>query len=183
MLAVLSLVACDSESVSSNEDTNDFIENIGEKKKDVFENLNLEEGKDIEEFELAGTYAFKKEQTFHGKPLTIALTFDIDTDKLYGFMYLNLFEDGKDGYDLTKKLYEDLNKEYGNPTTYPGMTDRISEMPSYENIRTDDFEDYLEIWDVKNGLDAELRMSYFGDQRIRVALTYKVNEVPEDWYE
>ncbi|MGN7383640.1 hypothetical protein [Paenibacillus sp. SAFN-117] len=183
VLVVSSFTACGSDYITGNKDVKDLIENIGLKKEEVFNNLKLEEGKDIEEFDgKAGIYAFKEERTVYGQSLKLALTFDINNDKMYGFMYIKGFKDQKkDAYDLTQKLQKDLNKAYGEPATYPELTNTISKMPNYEDLPEKESADFLETWKADDGLDVELRMTIQEGQNASVTLTYKINTLPEDW--
>ncbi|WP_062106814.1 hypothetical protein [Bacillus niameyensis] len=178
-MIILILSAC-SGSIASNKDIDTLTENIGLKKETVFKNLKLEEGKNIDQlWNIVGTYAFKEERTFHGKSLTLALNFNNDTDEMYGFTYIKEFKDnGKDGYDLTKELYKDLNKEFGEPTTYPMLSKRIAVMPDYEELEPG-ITDYMEIWEVNDELDVELRMNVVDGNVTLVFVTYKLSGFPE----
>lgn len=159
MVLAFNIAACTSQSSASSSEINRLKEQIGETKDIVFKNLELEDGKDIELYkDGSGVYEVKEEQKLYGEPLKLALTFDIGNDKMYGFRYLKAFEDNKDSYDFAKKMFADLSKSHGEPSTYPGMTNRISEMPGYEDLSNQQNAQFLESWKVEDGLDVELRM-------------------------
>ncbi|MCJ8015294.1 hypothetical protein MUG84_26875 [Paenibacillus sp. KQZ6P-2] len=182
MVIAFSSVACNSQNKANTKEINEIKVNIGKSKDVVFKNLGLEEGKEIEQFNgKAGIYAFKKQHNLYGEPLTLALTFDLNNDKMYGFMYVKGFTDhhNKDAYDLSKKLYTNLNKAFGESTTNPGISNRISKIPSYEDLPKS--AEYFDSWKVDDGLDVELRLNIVGDQNSNISVTYKVNTSPEDW--
>ncbi|GIO31681.1 MULTISPECIES: hypothetical protein [Paenibacillus] len=174
---------CSSQNKANTKEINELKDNIGQTKDVVFKNLKLEEGKDIEQFNgKAGIYAFKKQYSLYGEPLTLTLMFDLNNDKLYGFMYVKGFKNqNKDAYDLTKKLYTNLKKAFGEPTTYPGLWNSISKIPSYEDLPKKSSDEYFDSWKVDDGLDVELRLNISGDQDSNISVIYKVNTSSEDW--
>ncbi|GIP29046.1 hypothetical protein J23TS9_41760 [Paenibacillus sp. J23TS9] len=182
-MVAFSFVACNSQNQANAKEINELKNNIGQTKEVVFKNLKLEEGKDIEQFNgKAGIYAFKKQHSLYGEPLTLTLMFDLNNDKLYGFMYAKGFKDQNQGaYDLTKKLYTNLSKAFGDPTTNPGVSDRISKIPGYEDLPKKSSYEYFDSWKVDDELNVELRLNILGDQDSNISVAYKVNTSPEDW--
>lgn len=151
-------------------------ESIGKTKEVVFKSLNLNEGKNVElSDKMAGAYILKDKQKLYGEDFLLALNFDANNDKMYGFMYIKDFEDNlKDGYNLTKKLHQELTKKYGDPTTYPESPNSISKIPSYEELATDKISHYMETWKVNDEISVTLEMKYIPDTGIRIAVQYAV---------
>ncbi|SFP95387.1 hypothetical protein [Caldicoprobacter faecalis] len=182
LIIILSFMACSTQNEVGTNGLNGGIgidilsENIGKTKEVVFKSLNLKEGKNVElSDKMAGAYILKDEQKFYGEDFLLALNFDANNDKMYGFMYIKDFEDNlKDGYNLTKKLYQDLTKEYGDPTTYPESPNSISKIPSYEELATDRISHYMETWKVNDEISVTLEMKYIPDTGIRIAVQYAV---------
>ena len=56
--------------------------------------------------------------------------------------------------------YQDLTKEYGDPTTYPESPNSISKIPSYEELATDRISHYMETWKVNDEISVTLEMKY-----------------------
>lgn len=181
IIVTFGLASC-SEGIANNKEIDELSKNIGEKKEKLLENLKLEEGKDIEKYEeMPGVYVYKEERTFHDESFQLGINFDVENDKMYGFTYFkNFADDGKDGYEVTKELYKDLNKEFGEPTTYPLLSHKITEMPDYEELPAKEYSEYMETWETNNGLEAELRMYNNLDNGILVTLVYKMMNEPEN---
>lgn len=61
------------------------------------------------------------------------------------------------------------------------MTNRVSEMPGYEDLPKQQEAEYIESWKVDAGLDVELRMVISKDQGSVVYVNYRVNTTRQDW--
>lgn len=182
-MIAFSFVACNSQIKEKNKEINELKDNIGKTKDVVFKNLKLEEGRDIEQLNgKAGLYAFNKQRNLYGEPLTLTLTFDLNNGKMYGFIYTKGFKDhNKDAYDLTKKLYSKLDEALGEPATYSGVSNRISNIPIYVDLPKNFSGEYFDSWKVDDDLTVELRLSILGDKNSNISVTYKVDTSPEDW--
>lgn len=195
VLCVMIMAACGTKNasgdkaVTDNQDVNDLIENIGVKQADVFDNLGLKEGEDVELFqdqEMSGLYLVNEERTFHDETFQYVLTFDIDTDKLYGFWYIKNFEEGghegkENAYDLTQTLNDDFNDAFGEPSTSPGIEDRIDNMPNLDGLWSGETFKYYETWVTDDELEVQLSIEDFDDIGDQVKIIYGLTELPDDW--
>jgi len=150
-------------------------QNIGNTKAIVFQNLKLDETKDvITDTKMLGAYTLKENQKFYSEDFQLSLNFYADTnkDEMYGFTYSKNFkDDSEDGYNITKILFDKLSKEYGDPNTYPGLSNKISDMPDYNKLNTDNISNYKETWEY-NKLTITLNMDYIPNMGIRVSVQY-----------
>src|SRR5699024_3239935 len=108
---------------------------------EVFDDLDLEEGKDIKAHNHVPFYYFYEDEKadFHGESFQKMLAFDPGNDKLHHFGYWKYFDNPKDGYELVKKLYDDYDKKFT-------ATDDKSESGRLYNIP----DDYAEIEGVED---------------------------------
>lgn len=178
VLAMFSLIfaACSPQNQAGSNKTDDWAQYIGQTRAEVFQKLNLEEGKDISPFnDRNGVYLIAEEQKFNNEDFQLVLNFDANTDVMYGYTYWKEFKDDlKLGYDLTLKLEETLIKELGNPTTYPELPHRISNIPDYDQLVAD--QNYVETWKNDKELTVTLQLIHMPDEGARVTLQYAALE-------
>lgn len=175
MVAIIfGLVACSAQNTASNKENEELAEKIGQKKEVVFKDLELEEEKDIELSDnLPGVYLFNKERNIHGEEFKLGLNFDVNTDIMYGFTYVKEIDgDLKEGYDLVRKISEELTEEIGDPDTYPGLPNKISEIPDFDEIETSEHSDFLETWELDGDLSLQLRVKFVSDAGALITLQY-----------
>lgn len=186
-LLFFGLAACGSESENEvdsedNKKINELSKNIGNTKEEVFKNLNITEGEEVEMFNGdTSLYAFKEEREINGEPFQLLLTFDLETEELYGFMYDHLFADGEDAYHMTKELYEDFNKAYGDPTTYIDSMNRVADLPDYGELQKKEQWNFFETWKKDEVLEVRLEIYDVEDRGNSVVLTYKPNPPEQDY--
>lgn len=183
-LLLFGLGACGSKNKSEedNKEIDRLTENIGNTKEEVFKDLNITEGEEVEMFNGdTSLYAFKEEREINGEPFQLLLTFDLETEELYGFMYDHLFANGEDAYHMTKELYEDFNKAYGDPTTYIDSMNRVADLPDYGELQKKEQWNFFETWKKDEVLEVRLEIYDVEDRGNSVVLTYKPNPPEQDY--
>ena len=156
---------------------NILIPNLEKSKSEVFKNLKLEEGKDIEQNKQSpAMYDYKKKQKVAGEYFTQSLLFDINNNTLYGLQYLNQYsQNSEDGYKKVMRLNKELNKQLGEPTTYSSAGNRIEKMPSYNDlVKNKNVSHYLETWKINDEVMVQLDMNYDASNGIVVDIVYKL---------
>lgn len=187
-LFIFILGGCSSDDLTDSKEVDELTENVGNTKEEVFKNLNITEGEEIEVYdvEMPFLYVFKEKRTLYGESLDLILTFDAETNEMYGFQYVGTFEDGKDedgkdAYELTKKLSDEFDKAYGEPTTYPGTSSRIASIPNYEELWEDETTGYFETWKKDDTLAVQLQIGNYEGQGNLVEVTYSPNPPEQDY--
>ena len=104
------------------------------------------------------------------RDFSVYLLFDLNTDTLYGYRRVLVVENPSDAdCKLPEKLLNTLTAQYGEPTTYPGLENRIS--THLDRLSTDAVgsgEVYNEYWSVSENCDASLGVSFLPDGRLFV---------------
>lgn len=156
---------------------NILIPNLRKSKSEVFKSLKLEEGRNIEQNKQSpAMYDYKKKQKFAGEYFTQSLLFDINNNTLYGLLYLNRYsQNSEEGYKEVMRLNKELNKQFGEPTTYSSAGNRIEKMPNYNDlVKSKNALHYLETWKVNDEVMVQLDMNYDTNNGIVVDVVYKL---------
>ena len=89
----------------------------------------------------------------------------------YGFRFNALLENGADLKTAVNALYEDAEAQYGDPDTYEGMNNRISEnLESMDNVS----DSFTETWSVSEQTELTWRIDLIGD-KVLLQLSYEKN--------
>ncbi|WP_055665484.1 hypothetical protein [Desnuesiella massiliensis] len=156
---------------------NILIPNLRKSKSEVFKSLKLEEGRNIEQNKQSpAMYDYKKKQKFGSEYFTQSLLFDINNNTLYGLLYLNRYsQNSEEGYKEVMRLNKELNKQFGEPTTYSSAGNRIEKMPNYNDlVKSKNALHYLETWKVNDEVMVQLDMNYDTNNGIVVDVVYKL---------
>ena len=118
----------------------------------------------------ANAYVLDRTETLENRDFSVYLLFDLNTDTLYGYRRVLVVENPTDAdCKLPEKLFDTLTAQYGEPTTYPGLENRIS--THLDRLSTDAVgsgEVYNECWSVSENCDASLGVSFLPDGRLFV---------------
>lgn len=177
-LIFFSLSACGTKGTNliDYKEVDELAENIGNPKEEVFDNLDIEEGKEIEMMDDDPIfYTFKDERKIDGESFRLILSFDIETDELLEFRYNQLFEDREVAHDLVKNLYEDLNDAYGEPTTYIESLYRIEDLPDLKDLENQRDWNYFETWEKNDDVEVKLNIQDIPDKGSVVEVSYSLN--------
>ena len=123
----------------------------------------------------ANAYVLDRTETLENRDFSVYLLFDLNTDTLYGYRRALVVENPTDAdCKLPEKLLNTLTAQYGEPTTYPGLENRIS--THLDRLSTDAVgsgEVYNEYWSVSENCDASLGVSFLPDGRLFVDIVYQ----------
>ena len=118
----------------------------------------------------ANAYVLDRTETLENRDFSVYLLFDLNTDTLYGYRRVLFVENPTDAdCKLPEKLLNTLTAQYGEPTTYPGLENRIS--THLDRLNTDAVgsgEVYNEYWSMSENCDASLGVSFLPDGRLFV---------------
>lgn len=152
-----------------------YADYIGQSRKTVFQGLGLTDKNAREE--RPSSWTLDKTVSLAGADFTVHLNFDEKADTLYGFFYFRAAENFTEkDYDTGKALAQELTKKYGEPTTYPGLPNRISDLTDYAQLPRDQNADYLERWSVPghDNLTVELRLTTTEAGNLLMKLEYRI---------
>ncbi len=167
LLLLLGFTAC---SVGKGAKSLDYPAMFGETKNEVLAALDAENLTYKEDDLYANAYVLDRTETLENRDFSVYLLFDLNTDTLYGYRRTLVVENPTDAdCKLPEKLLNTFTAQYGEPTTYPGLENRIS--THLDRLSTDAVgsgEVYNECWSVSENCDASLGVSFLPDGRLFV---------------
>lgn len=167
LLLLLGFTAC---SAGKDAKAPDYPAMFGETKNEVLAALDAENLTYKEDDLYANAYVLDRTETLENRDFSVYLLFDLNTDTLYGYRRTLFVENPTDAdCKLPEKLLNTLTAQYGEPTTYPGLENRIS--THLDRLSTDAVgsgEVYNEYWSVSENCDASLGVSFLPDGRLFV---------------
>ena len=167
LLLLLGFTACSAEKGAK---ALDYPAMFGETKNEVLAALDAEKLTYKEDGLYANAYVLDRTETLENRDFSVYLLFDLNTDTLYGYRRVLFVENPTDAdCKLPEKLLNTLTAQYGEPTTYPGLENRIS--THLDRLSTDAVgsgEVYNECWSVSENCDASLGVSFLPDGRLFV---------------
>lgn len=167
LLLLLGFTAC---SAGKGAKALDYPAMFGETKNEVLAALDAENLTYKEDDLYANAYVLDRTETLENRDFSVYLLFDLNTDTLYGYRRILFVENPTDAdCKLPEKLLNTLTAQYGEPTTYPGLENRIS--THLDRLNTDAVgsgEVYNEYWSVSENCDASLGVSFLPDGRLFV---------------
>ena len=167
LLLLLGFTACSTEKGAK---ALDYPAMFGEAKNEVLAALDAENLAYKEDDLYADAYVLDRTETLENRDFSVYLLFDLNTDTLYGYRRVLVVENPTDAdCKLPEKLLNTLTAQYGEPTTYPGLENRIS--THLDRLNTDAVgsgEVYNEYWSVSENCDASLGVSFLPDGRLFV---------------
>ena len=170
ILAVILLVILSACSTEKGAKALDYPAMFGETKDEVLAALDAEKLTYKEDGLYANAYVLDRTETLENRDFSVYLLFDLNTDTLYGCRRILFIENPTDAdCKLPEKLLNTLTAQYGEPTTYPGLENRIS--THLDRLNTDAVgsgEVYNEYWSVSENCDASLGVSFLPDGRLFV---------------
>ena len=175
ILAVILLVILSACSAGKGAKALDYPAMFGETKNEVLAALDAENLTYKEDDLYANAYVLDRTETLENRDFSVYLLFDLNTDTLYGYRRVLFVENPTDAdCKLPEKLFDTLTAQYGEPTTYPGLENRIS--THLDRLSTDAVgsgEVYNEYWSVSENCDASLGVSFLPDGRLFVDIVYQ----------
>lgn len=172
LLLLLGFTAC---SAGKGVKALDYPAMFGETKNEVLAALDAENLTYKEDDLYANAYVLDRTETLENRDFSVYLLFDLNTDTLYGYRRILFVENPTDAdCKLPEKLFDTLTAQYGEPTTYPGLENRISTL--LDRLSTDAVgsgEVYNEYWSVSENCDASLGVSFLPDGRLFVDIVYQ----------
>lgn len=167
LLLLLGFTACSAEKGAK---AFDYPAMFGETKNEVLAALDAENLTYKEDDLYANAYVLDRTETLENRDFSVYLLFDLNTDTLYGYRRILVVENPTDAdCKLPEKLFDTLTAQYGEPTTYPGLENRIS--THLDRLSTDAVgsgEVYNEYWSGSENCDASLGVSFLPDGRLFV---------------
>lgn len=167
LLLLLGFTAC---SAGKGAKSFDYPAMFGETKDEVLAALDTENLTYKEDDLYANAYVLDRTETLENRDFSVYLLFDLNTDTLYGYRRVLVVENPTDAdCKLPEKLLNTLTAQYGEPTTYPDLENRIS--THLDRLSTDAVgsgEVYNEYWSVSENCDALLGVSFLPDGRLFV---------------
>lgn len=167
LLLLLGFTACSTEKGAK---ALDYPAMFGEAKNEVLAALDAENLAYKEDDLYADAYVLDRTETLENRDFSVYLLFDLNTDTLYGYRRVLVVENPTDAdCKLPEKLLNTLTAQYGEPTTYPGLENRI--FTHLDRLNTDAVgsgEVYNEYWSVSENCDASLGVSFLPDGRLFV---------------
>ena len=172
LLLLLGFTAC---SVEKGAKSLDYPAMFGETKDEVLAALDEENLTYKKDDLYANAYVLDRTETLENHDFSVYLLFDLNTDTLYGYRRILFVENPTDeDCKLPEKLLNTLTAQYGEPTTYPGLENRIS--THLDRLSTDAVgsgEVYNEYWSVSETCDASVGVSFLPDGRLFVDIVYQ----------
>ena len=167
LLLLLGFTACSTEKGAK---ALDYPAMFGETKNEVLAALDAENLTYKEDDLYANAYVLDRTETLENRDFSVYLLFDLNTDTLYGYRRILVVENPTDAdCKLPEKLLNTLTAQYGEPTTYPGLENRIStHLDRLSTDAVDSGEVYNEYWSVSENCDASLGVSFLPDGRLFV---------------
>lgn len=92
---------------------------------ETLERLQLEES-DISQGTYPGLWNLAESVSIEGKEFSEFLLFDASTETFYGVRFMNRFEDAEEISGYVKDILKKANDVYGEPSTYPGLQNRLA---------------------------------------------------------
>ena len=167
LLLLLGFTACSTEKGAK---ALDYPAMFGETKDEVLTALDEENLTYKEDDLYANAYVLDRTETLENRDFSVYLLFDLNTDTLYGYRRILVVENPTDAdCKLPEKLLNTFTAQDGEPTTYPGLENRIS--THLDRLSTDAVgsgEVYNEYWSVSENCDASLGVSFLPDGRLFV---------------
>lgn len=173
LLLLLGLSACASTVCRT---SNDYTSWFGDSKDKVFAALDENKLTYKEDDLYANAYVLDQTETLENHEFSVYLLFDFDTDTLYGCRKLLFVENPTDeDCKLPEKLLDTLTTQYGEPTTYPGLENRLS--THLDRLSADAIgsgEVYNEYWSISENYDASVGVNFLPDGRLFVDVVWQV---------
>lgn len=172
LLLLLGFTAC---SAGKNVKALDYPAMFGETKDEVLAALDAENLAYKEDDLYANAYVLDRTETLENRDFSVYLLFDLNTDTLYGYRRTLFVENPTDAdCKLPEKFLNTLTAQYGEPTTYPGLENRIStHLDRLSTNAVGSGEVYNEYWSVSENCDASLGASFLPDGRLFVDIVYQ----------
>ena len=149
----------------------------GEKADEVMESLSLSE-EDLTEGRGRGMLDLNQQVNLEGKAFTQSLLFDDSTETLYGVLFSYFGSSTAEIAELSEQLLEDIKKEYGEPDTYPGLTNQLSAEGSLDAIRDASAGTWREEWKVGEKSTLTLSVNVIDGNTSSVILQYSLQMLP-----
>ncbi len=153
-----------------------FSEHIGTNLADIYEALDISKD-DLTEDASPGMFCFSAPISYNGTDLTKYLLFTVADDTLYGGGYFYVADDKSDtAWNLLQSIKIELNEKYGEPTTYPGLSNRISTLESFDDCKTP--AEYTESWSTADDNKGEIKLTLMAlEQRLSIQVQYAASNL------
>ncbi|MBE7032128.1 MAG: hypothetical protein E7401_04100 [Ruminococcaceae bacterium] len=134
-----------------------FSEHIGTNLADIYEALDISQD-ELTEDTSPGMFCFNAPVSYNGTDLTKYLLFTVADDTLYGGGYFYITDGKSDAaWNLLQNIKNELTERYGEPTTYPGLANRISVLENFDDCKSP--AEYTESWSTADDNDGEIKLS------------------------
>ena len=138
-----------------------FINHAGEKYDDALKKMNIN-ADDISLLDQYNTSRFdiNEEVSIEGKEFSKYLVFISDEqDKiLQGGGYILSCDTGENVKSLLNQIQKEISKEFGLPTTYEGLSNRISALTDTTELKDGKFTEY---WDIDEKIPYQIRLDFY----------------------
>jgi len=171
LLSIFIISGCGNEHKSKSSLDFSFSENIGTKLADIYDVLDISQDQ-LTEDNSSGMFCFNTPVTYNGTDLTKYLLFTVADDTLYGGGYFYITDGKSDvAWNLLQSIKIELTEKYGEPTTYPGLSNRISTLESFDDCKTP--AEYTESWSAADDNKGEIKLTLMAlEQRLSIQVQY-----------
>ncbi len=153
-----------------------FSENIGTKLADIYDVLDISED-ELAEDTSPGMFCFSAPVSYNGTDLTKYLLFTVADDTLYGGGYFYITDGKSDAaWNLLQNIKNELTERYGEPTTYPGLANRISVLENFDDCKTP--AEYTESWSTADDNKGEIKLTLMAlENRLSIQVQYAASNL------
>ena len=148
-----------------------FSEHIGTNLTDIYEALDISQD-ELAEDTSPGMFCFNAPVEYNDASLTKYLLFTVADDTLYGGGYFYITDGKSDvAWNLLQSIKIELNEKYGEPTTYTGLSNRISTLESFDDCKTP--AEYTESWSTADSNKGVIKLTFMVlEQRLSIQVQY-----------
>ncbi len=121
----------------------------GERSSEVFAKMNLSEEMIDRRESSSGKYRTNRTRSICSQDFSELLLFSINPESFSGVMFFVVLEDDPPEIsNIINEIYDSIKNEYGEPSTYPGMENRISECSAeiIKSVKTNKSKTYSDNW-------------------------------------
>lgn len=142
---------------------------------DVLKALALSED-EISETPYTGLWMLSKPRMLAEHEFQEALLFDTakEPEIMYGFQYLMSTDDSGELFTVTERLFSEATDIYGEPVTYPGLSNTLSSNASLSAIKEGEKGQWLEEWQAGESSSMTLSVTVPDSGSANISLVYRI---------
>lgn len=145
----------------------------GGSRDDVFQALGLTED-EITESRYPGVWDLREPVDVEGTAFTRSLLFDVSSETLYGFRYMYQSGSPDETAELMDALLSKATELYGDPDTYPGLSNRLSSEDFQAALDSGTMGEWYEEWAAGSESIFTLSVQIIDDRTATLILDYSL---------